>query len=290
MFQDMIGNLKPQLEAILPVFLKNPLRQIEIDSGVSPKGDADPPASTCPKPKNSVVGLQMRLDGAKQVFDKSLVGAFKALLPGLLSKKIQEISLPQAVQNELLKLVADIDLEQKKVTEGLWLYITFPAVPSSYIALYEPLFKKYVVTDTVGRVINEQLKKIGPLFASVCKADCTITQFGLIGQNKVTPKPTRKPTKPTKKPTLMPTKKPTLTPTKKPTTKKPTRMPTNKPTTAPPTPATAPPIVTTAPPLGTAPPPSTVEPPTVVSVQSASRVNTLTPGFFVLIAGVAAFV
>merc|ERR1711957_656114 len=222
--------------------------------------------------------------------DKSLVGAFKSLLPGLLSQKIQEISLPQAVQNELLKLVADIDLEQKKVTEGLWLYITFPAVPSSYIALYEPLFKKYVVTDTVGRVINEQLKKIGPLFASVCKADCKITQFGLIGQNKVTPKPTKKPTlKPTKKPT---TKKPTRMPTKKPTTKKPTRMPTNKPTTAPPTPATAPPIVTTAPPLGTAPPPSTVVPPTVivVDVLSASRVNTLTPGFFVLIAGVAAFV
>jgi len=304
-FQDMLGDLKPKLEAILPVFLTNALNQIEIRSGISTQGAADPPLSTCPT-KNSVVGLQMRLDNAKQVFPQPFVDVFKALLPALLKDKLKDLNLPQAVQDELWKLIknTNIDLKQKLVPEGLWLYITFPSLPSSsYIALYEPLFQKYVATKTVFDFINKQLKS--SLFTSVCNGACTVTQFGLIDQNNVIKKPslkptkkptslkpTKKPTKPTLKPTKKPTgkpttKKPTLTPTNKPTlkpTKKPTTlMPTTVPTTVPPTPKTAPPIVATAPPR-TAPPTSK---PTALST---SGVNTLTPAFVVLIAGVAAFV
>merc|ERR1711957_324916 len=106
--------------------------------------------------------------------------------------------------------------------------------------------------------INKQLKS--SLFTSVCNGACTVTQFGLIDQNNVI-------------------KKPSLKPTKKPTSLKPTTVP----TTVPPTPKTAPPIVATAPPR-TAPPTSK---PTALST---SGVNTLTPAFVVLIAGVAAFV
>jgi len=223
------------LTGVLPYFLMCDDGQCSYAGAFFHLADTAPEPVVVNAPHHvNTIGLELKIVGASQAIPAEKITTATANLPNLLASNLNQLSpaLAPLVLKAITGFLKEVRISQgfKSTQSTLFVNITFPAIPSSYIEMYKPLFSKYVIDNAV---ISGLIKAYVSNELAGCTTGCSIGHYQLYD---VITEVTNAPTAVTPAPfTNAPTNAPVTTaPTNAPVTTAPTAF-TNAPVTTAPT-------------------------------------------------------